>query len=121
MQDGHSTKTRGRAPRHSCAWLGQGWGLGQQLPVDTSPGWGLVLCLPALSLAHHITNIFSLRGLHLPPSRGSSTAWVWSLIKLAEKSPISDDDVMLRPLVFSLKYTCVYLFSAVTNVIPQPT
>lgn len=50
--------------------LGQGWGLGQQLPVDTSPGWDLVLRLLAPSLADHITNIFSLRGLHLPPSEG---------------------------------------------------
>lgn len=67
-------------------WLGQGRGLGQQLLVDTSPGWGLVLCLPALSLADHITNIFFfLCGLHLSPSGGSSTGWVWSLIKLAEK------------------------------------
>lgn len=94
-----ATALKHGAEHHATAapgWVrARGWGLGQQLPVDTSPGCGLVLRLPALSLAHHITNIFSLRGLHLPPSRGSSTAWVWSLIKLAEKSPISDDDVML--------------------------
>lgn len=44
MQDGHTTKTQGRVTQCGCAWLGRGWGKEQQLSMDTSLGWGLVLC-----------------------------------------------------------------------------
>lgn len=85
MQDGHSTKTWGRAPCHGCAWLGQGWVLGAGAPAPRGHQPRLGFGIAFASSGPCITNIFSLRGLHLPPSGGSSTAWVWSLIKLAKK------------------------------------
>jgi len=70
MQDGHSSKTQGRAPR-------RGWGRAgaPQLPVGTSPGWGLVSCLPAVSLADPFTNSFFSLGcffvqVGVPPGPG---------------------------------------------------
>lgn len=75
--------------QNTAPWLhssGSGLGLGQQVPVDTSPAWGLGSCLPAPSHADPFTNTFiSLRGLHLPPSGGSSAAWILLLIKLAQQ------------------------------------
>lgn len=58
--------------------------LGQQLTMDASPGWAW--CLQALPLADPlISTTFSLHGLCLPPSGGSSTARVWLLVKFTQK------------------------------------